>query len=113
MNDKIFPFEEDDFDFEKEEYSETTLIESCKSLLLEYVLMYNTKENRDDIKNGISELCQMYKNHNIIYEYKVVCDETNNTPDVIDNRMGVVDIYTKEKKSHKTKVTTITLVPSN
>jgi len=34
-----------------------------------------------------------------IYDFKVVCDETNNTPFVIDNNAFVGDIYIKPAKS--------------
>jgi hypothetical protein len=34
-----------------------------------------------------------------IYEYKVVCDETNNTPEVIDSNRFVGDIYIKPARS--------------
>ena len=34
-----------------------------------------------------------------IYEYKVVCDETNNTPEVIDSNRFIGDIYIKPARS--------------
>jgi Phage tail sheath protein subtilisin-like domain/Phage tail sheath C-terminal domain len=34
-----------------------------------------------------------------IYDYKVVCDETNNTPDVIDSNQFVGDIYIKPARA--------------
>jgi len=34
-----------------------------------------------------------------IYDFLIVCDETNNTPDVIDNNEFRADIYLKPTKS--------------
>ena len=34
-----------------------------------------------------------------VYDFLVVCDETNNTPDVIDNNEFRADIYLKPTKS--------------
>jgi hypothetical protein len=34
-----------------------------------------------------------------IYDFRVVCDETNNTPQVIDNNEFVGDIYVKPARS--------------
>jgi phage tail sheath protein FI len=34
-----------------------------------------------------------------IYDYRVVCDDTNNTPQVIDNNQFVGDIYVKPARS--------------
>ena len=34
-----------------------------------------------------------------IYDYKVICDETNNTPEVIDTNRFIGDIYIKPARS--------------
>jgi hypothetical protein len=34
-----------------------------------------------------------------IYDYKVICDTTNNTPDIIDSNQFVGDIYIKPARS--------------
>jgi hypothetical protein len=34
-----------------------------------------------------------------VYDYRVVCDETNNTPSIIDTNQFVADIYIKPSKS--------------
>ena len=34
-----------------------------------------------------------------IYDYLVICDETNNTPDIIDNNEFRADIFLKPAKS--------------
>ena len=39
------------------------------------------------------------KNNQGLYDYLVICDERNNTPEVIDRNELVVDIYLKPVKS--------------
>jgi hypothetical protein len=34
-----------------------------------------------------------------IYDYRLICDETNNTPDIIDSNGFVADIYVKPARS--------------
>jgi hypothetical protein len=34
-----------------------------------------------------------------VYDFKVICDETNNTPEVIDSNRFVADIYIKPARS--------------
>ena len=34
-----------------------------------------------------------------VYDYLVVCDSTNNTPDIVDNNEFRADIYVKPTKS--------------
>ena len=34
-----------------------------------------------------------------VFDYKVVCDEKNNTPEVIDSNRFVADIYIKPNRS--------------
>lgn len=39
--------------------------------------------------------------------------KSNNTPEIIDSRMGVVHLYIQEEENSEIKVTVITLLPSN
>ena len=39
------------------------------------------------------------KNQGSVYDFVVVCDETNNTPAVIDHNEFVADIYLKETRT--------------
>ena len=41
----------------------------------------------------------MFKPKRGVYDYLVICDETNNTPDIIDNNEFRADIFLKPAKS--------------
>jgi len=76
-------------------------IEEAISRNLEYVLYEpNDRYTRKQIEHRITDEIFWLENHKqITGTYKVVCDETNNTPEIIDNHGIVVDVYIKPNKS--------------
>ena len=59
----------------------------------------NDFETRLSFINAVTPLMQMVKSRRGIYEYRVICDESNNTPHIIDSNQFVADIYVKPAKS--------------
>ncbi len=55
----------------------------------------NTIYTRTRLRNTIAPLFSLAKNNQGVYDFLIVCDERNNTPDVIDRNELVVDIYLK------------------
>jgi hypothetical protein len=45
------------------------------------------------MKREIQKLNESRSNTEGVYDYLIVCDERNNTPDIIDQNELVVDIY--------------------
>jgi hypothetical protein len=60
-----------------------------------FVFEPNTLFTRTQIINTLSPIFDTAKNSEGLYDYLIVCDERNNTPDVIDNNELKVDIYLK------------------
>lgn len=60
-------------------------------LLQTYQWELNTQQLRDTIKSKADSICEFIKNNGGIYAYVNVCDETNNTPEVIDNEMIILN----------------------
>lgn len=60
-----------------------------------YVFEPNTLLTRTQVINNLSPVFENAKNTEGLYDYLIVCDERNNTPDVIDQNELVVDIYLK------------------
>lgn len=60
-----------------------------------FVFEQNTVFTRNRLKAAIDPVLAFARNNEGIYEYLIVCDERNNTPDVIDRNELVVDIYIK------------------
>ena len=62
-----------------------------ESMLQNYQWELNTQVLRDNIKAKADTILENVKNNGGIYAYMNVCDDTNNTPEVIDNEMIVLD----------------------
>lgn len=60
-----------------------------------FVFEPNTTFTRNRLVNTIAPLFELAKNTQGLYDYLIVCNETNNTPNVIDDNTLVVDIYIK------------------
>lgn len=64
-----------------------------------FVFEPNTTFTRTRLVNTLSPIFDRAKNNEGLYDYLIVCDERNNTPEVIDNNQLVVDIYIKPVKA--------------
>ena len=66
------------------------LQDQIEALLQDYQWEFNTPYLRDLIKAKADTICERVKNNGGIYEYLNVCDESNNTDEVIDREMFVL-----------------------
>lgn len=64
-----------------------------------FVFEPNTTFTRTRLVNTLIPIFERARNNEGLYDYLIVCDERNNTPQVIDNNELVVDIYIKPVKS--------------
>lgn len=76
-----------------------TLEKATQQALRYFVFEPNTEFTRTRLKNTISPIFELAKNTQGVYDYLIVCDERNNTPDVIDRNELAVDIYIKPVKA--------------
>jgi hypothetical protein len=60
-----------------------------------FVFEPNTLFTRTQVINVLTPIFENAKNTQGLYDYLIICDERNNTPDVIDQNELVVDIYLK------------------
>jgi len=60
---------------------------------------FNDKFTRAQFKNLVEPFLRQVQGRRGIYDFRVVCDETNNTGQVIDSNQFVGDIYIKPAKS--------------
>jgi hypothetical protein len=74
---------------------ERTVMNSVKYFVFEP----NTEFTRTRLKNTITPVFELAKNTEGLYDYLIVCDERNNTPDVIDRNELAVDVYIKPVKT--------------
>jgi len=71
------------------------LEKQTKAVAKYYVFEPNTLYTRTRLVDDLRPYFEQAKNDQGLYDYLIVCDERNNTPDVIDANELVVDIYIK------------------
>ena len=64
-----------------------------------YLFEMNDSQSRTSFKNAIEPFLSRIKNRRGIYDFRVVCDETNNNGAVIDANLFVADVFVKPAKS--------------
>ena len=74
---------------------EKSIGKSAKYLLFEF----NDETTRATFRNMVEPFLREVKGRRGIYDFRVVCDETNNTPEVIDAAQFVGAIYVKPARS--------------
>jgi hypothetical protein len=74
---------------------EKAISTAAKSFLFEF----NDEFTRTQFRNLVEPFLRDVQGRRGIYDFKVVCDETNNTPEVVDGNKFVGDIYIKPARS--------------
>jgi len=70
-----------------------TLEKSTQAVLKYFVFEPNTFTARTRLVNTLKPIFDQAKNNDGLYDYKIVCDERNNTPNIIDQNQLKVSIY--------------------
>jgi phage tail sheath protein FI len=76
-------------------YLENAISQAAKDQLFEF----NDSLTRTNFVNTIEPFLRDVQAKRGIFDYVVVCDETNNTAAVIDNNEFIADIYIKPSRS--------------
>jgi len=72
-----------------------SLERSVQNILKYFVFEPNTEFTRTRARNAITPVLEFAKNTEGLYDFLVILDERNNTPETIDRNEMVVDIYIK------------------
>jgi len=67
-------------------------------ILKDYVFEFNNTQTRLEIKTLADSFLESIKQDGGVYEFKNVMDSTNNTNEVIDNNMGIIDTFVEPVK---------------
>ena len=68
------------------------------NILKNYVFEFNTAQTRLEIKTLADAFMQSVKADTGIYDFQNIMDQTNNTDDVIDHNMGIIDTFVEPVK---------------
>lgn len=69
-----------------------TIEEAVEDVLANYLFEFNDSSTRLEIKTIIERYLDGVRSNGGIYNFIVIMDESNNTNEVIDNNMGILDI---------------------
>jgi len=61
------------------------------------------------LKKDISTILSKYLNNGAIYDYSIVCDNTNNPPHIVVNKLINIDVYFQKDKVSDTLLHSITI----
>lgn len=86
-----------------------TLEIECEAVLKQFNFLYNSAATRAAIVTKLTPILQAARNSGAINAYTIVCDESNNTSEVIDNSFGLVDIDLEMSKGMEKIVMSFTL----
>ena len=67
--------------------------DGIEAILKNYLFEFNTPQTRLEIKTLADNFLSTVQNDDGVYDFRNIMDETNNTPDVIDNNIGILDTY--------------------
>lgn len=80
------------------------------AMLLDFQWKFNTPEIRAEIKLRADVICEKYVSRQGLYNYFNKCDEENNTQEVIDNQIGVLDTFVEPIKGMGIIVNNVTIL---
>lgn len=80
------------------------------AMLLQFQWRFNTSDVRSEIKLRADTICAKYVNKNGLFNYFNKCDEENNTPEIIDNQIGILDTFVEPIKGMGVIVNNITIL---
>ena len=69
-----------------------------RNMLLNFQWKFNTPEIRAEIKLRADAICQRFVDRKGLFDFRNIIDETNNTPIIIDNQIGVLDTFVEPVK---------------
>ena len=64
----------------------------CHEILKKYNFLFNTPATRAAIVQMLTPVLSTMQTSGALAAYEIICDESNNTPDIIEGDFGVVDI---------------------
>jgi hypothetical protein len=79
-------------------------------MLLDFQWRFNTADTRSEIKLRADVICESYVSRVGLYNYFNKMDEENNTTEIIDNQIGVLDTYVEPIKGMGIIVNNVTIL---
>lgn len=79
-------------------------------ILRNYLFEFNTAQTRLEIKTLADSFMESVKKDQGVFDYRNIMDSTNNTNEVIDNNMGILDTFVEPVKGLEILVSRVTVL---
>lgn len=86
--------------------------DEIEKILEHYLFDNNTAQTRLEVKTLVDNFLQGVQDCGGIIGFKTVMDTSNNTPEIIDKRMGVIDVFLEPASSMDILIQRVTIVKS-
>ena len=86
------------------------LEDGIAEILRNYRWEFNTAQNRLEIKTLADNFCSQILNDGGFYDFQNIMDTTNNTAEVIDNNIGILDTYVEPVRGMGILVNRVTIL---
>ena len=86
-----------------------TVEQSIESILTGFLFEFNDEATRLEIKNKVSSFLEGVRTAGGVYDYRVIMDETNNTPSIIDQNIGIIDVQVEPARGLQKIINRITV----
>jgi len=87
-----------------------TVSEAVEDVLAQYLFEFNDASTRLEIRTIVENYLDTVRNAGGIYDYAVIMDDTNNTPAVIDQNFGILDIGIEPARGLQKFINRITIL---
>jgi len=87
-----------------------TVTEAIEDVLSNYVFEYNDARTRLEIRTIVEGYLQGVHNAGGIFDFLVIMDDSNNTPEIIDQNIGIIDIGIEPARGMQKVINRITVL---
>ena len=87
-----------------------TVEESVEEILQNYLFEFNDATTRLEIRSIVETYLDTVRNAGGVYDYAVIMDDTNNTPAIIDQNFGILDIAIEPARGIQKFINRITIL---
>lgn len=90
----------------------THIEKTLSEALLPFVFQPNTAFERENVESLIDTFLEDIQTRQGLYNYNVIVDETNNTPEVIDRNEMIIDVFLQPTRTAEQIKLNVTLTPT-
>ena len=87
-----------------------TVENAIEDVLTQYLFEFNDAATRLEIKSIVENYLENVRNAGGIFDFLVIMDETNNTPETIDQNFGIIDVGIEPSRGMQKFVNRVTIL---